>query len=325
MIGGVLAQVRSACAEVMDGARWVRIVPEALAVLARDLANTPPPDPHLDPAHDSSGGGAGASDERLAYVVVLDAINFGSGYFPYLSKRPGLSGYFTVATGLRERFRAKGPWNAADLSALTAGDCAECLGQDLGVPEVAELMHLYARALNDLGDFLTERHEGRFEGPLIEAGNSAARLVKILAAMPFYRDVSRIGSLEVPFYKRAQLTAADLAVAFAGRGYGEFSDLHELTSFADNLVPHVLRRSGALVYAPELAKRIDAEEGIASGSVEEVEIRAAAVHAVELCVENLREAGISMTAHRLDYILWSRGQAPAIKAHPRHRTRSVYY
>jgi hypothetical protein len=32
-----------------------------------------------------------------------------------------------------------------------------------------------------------------------------------------------------------------------------------------------------------------------------------------------------MTAHRLDYILWSRGQAPAIKAHPRHRTRSVYY
>ena len=131
--------------------------------------------------------------------------------------------------------------------------------------------------------------------------------------------------LEVPFYKRAQLTAADLAVAFAGRGYGDFTDLRELTSFADNLVPHVLRRSGALIYAPDLAKRIDAEERIDSGSAEEVEIRAAAVHAVELCVESLHKAGVSMTAHRLDYILWSRGQTPAIKAHPRHRTRSVYY
>ena len=103
------------------------------------------------------------------------------------------------------------------------------------------------------------------------------------------------------------------------------TDLRELTSFADNLVPHVLRRSGALIYAPDLAKRIDAEESIDSGSAEEVEIRAAAVHAVELCVESLRKAGVSMTAHRLDYILWSRGQTPAIKAHPRHRTRSVYY
>ena len=305
----------------MEGARWVRIVPEALVTLARDLAEARPPDPHLDPAHDATAD----SDTRLAYVLILDAINFGSGYFPYLSKRPGLSGYFTVASRLRERFQARGPWNATDLSALTARDCAECLGQDLGIPEVAELMDLYARALNDLGGFLTERYGGRFEGPVIEAGKSAGRLVEILAVMPFYRDVSRIEGIEVPFYKRAQLTAADLAVAFAGRGYGDFTDLRELTSFADNLVPHVLRRSGALIYAPDLAKRIDAEERIGSGSAEEVEIRAAAVHAVELCVESLRKAGVSMTAHRLDYILWSRGQTPAIKAHPRHRTRSVYY
>ena len=100
---------------------------------------------------------------------------------------------------------------------------------------------------------------------MLEADHRAGRLVEILASMGFYRDVSRYGDLEVPFYKRAQLTAADLAVAFSGEGYGSFRDLDRLTSFADNLVPHVLRRSGALVYAPGLAKRIDTGEPIASG------------------------------------------------------------
>jgi len=28
---------------------------------------------------------------------------------------------------------------------------------------------------------------------------------------------------------------------------------------------------------------------------------------------------------QLDYVLWNRGQEPAYKARPRHRTRSVYY
>jgi hypothetical protein len=40
----------------------------------------------------------------------------------------------------------------------------------------------------------------------------------------------------------------------------------------------------------------------------------------------LRAAGNpEATAQRLDYLLWNRGQAPSIKAHPRHRARSVFY
>ena len=31
------------------------------------------------------------------------------------------------------------------------------------------------------------------------------------------------------------------------------------------------------------------------------------------------------TAQRLDTLLWNRGQAPSIKARPRHRARSVFY
>jgi hypothetical protein len=317
----VLDEIREAAARVSRRARSVRIDAARLRALAAELAEAPPPASHLDPAHQRLG----SAETTLAYVVTLDAINFGSGFFPQLAKRPGLSGYFTMATGLRERFERKGAWSAEELQSLRAADCAETFGQDLRVPEAAELMGLFARALADLGGFLSAGYAGRFAGPIEEAAGSAARLVPILARMPFYRDVARYEALPVPFYKRAQITAADLAAAFRGEGPGRFHDLDRLTLFADNLVPHVLRCEGVLVYAEPLARRIDAEETLPAGSPEEVEIRACAVHAVELCVEEIARLGGAATAQALDSALWNRGQRTEIKAHPRHRTRSAYY
>jgi hypothetical protein len=98
-----------------------------------------------------------------------------------------------------------------------------------------------------------------------------------------------------------------------------------LTIFADNLVPHVLRVDGILLYEEALAARIDSEQLIPPGSMEEVEIRACAVHAVELLTEELRSSGHNVTAMGLDYLLWNRGQQPYYKARPRHRTRTVFY
>src|SRR5947207_283647 len=54
-------------------------------------------------------------------------------------------------------------------------------------------------------------------------------------------------------YKRAQITANDLALA----GIARYADLDRLTIFADNLVPHVLRCDGVLVYDEALATHID--------------------------------------------------------------------
>jgi len=267
----------------------------------------------------------GAPEDTVAYILTLDAINFGSGYFPYLAKRPGYSGYFTIASSLRENWESEGPWDAHRLAATSADDCARVMDQDPGVPEVAELMSLYSRALNDLGEFLLKRFDGDPTGPIVAANRSAAHLAEILIEMPLYRDVSHYAGFEVPFYKRAQLTSADLATVFKGEGYGVFADLDQLTIFADNLVPHVLRREGVLVYAPALAARIDAGELLGAGSPEEVEIRAAAVCSVECCVGLLRKAGVKMTARQLDTVLWTRGQLPAMKAHPRHRARTTNY
>ena len=109
------------------------------------------------------------------------------------------------------------------------------------------------------------------------------------------------------------------------RGLGRFRDLRSLTLFADNLVPHVLRMLGVLAFEPRLVLRIDAEELIPSGSEEEVEIRAVALHAVERLHASCARRGFDPGVHRLDGLLWSRGQSPAIKARARHRTRCPYY
>jgi hypothetical protein len=208
---------------------------------------------------------------------------------------------------------------------MSADDCVRVMGQDPGVPEVAELMSLFSRALNDLGEFLLKHFDGDPTGPIVAANRSAARLAETLIEMPLYRDVSHYVAFEVPFYKRAQLTSADLASVFKGEGYGAFADLDQLTIFADNLVPHVLRREGVLVYDSALAARIDAGELLEAGSPEEVEIRAAAVHSVECCISLMRNAGVKMTARQLDSVLWMRGQLPSMKAHPRHRARTTNY
>lgn len=202
--------------------------------------------------------------------------------------------------------------------------CAVLLEQE-DRPEVRPLLELFARALGDLGALALERHGGRFAGIVEAAEESAAGLVAELCRMPLYRDVARYAGFQVSFYKRAQLTAADLAAAFEGKGPGRFRDLDRLTIFADNLVPHVLRREGVLVYADELAARVDREELLPEGSAEEVEIRAVAVHAAERMVDALRARGVPATASGLDHALWSRGHRPDMKAHPRHRTRSAFY
>jgi hypothetical protein len=285
-------EVRRTAREIAEGASFVSIDLKPLGAL------DPGPPPELDAERHYLEG----TPEQVAhYTLVLDSINFGSGWFPTLRKRPGMSGYFTVASSLTDFWRASGGWSTTQLRALRAEDVAGVLGQEAG----HELMALYAEALRDLGRFLGAR---RALDLVAEADGSAERLASMLAAgMPFYDDAG--------FWKRAQIVPNDLALA----GVARFDDLDRLTIFADNLVPHVLRMDGVLRYEPSLEARIDAGELLPPGE-EEREIRGCAVHACELLSERL-----GMPAREIDVALWNRGQRPEYKAVPRHRTRTVYY
>ncbi len=300
-------QLRAACAEVARNARHVHLVHDAIAGYAAALpahVNGPDADSHLH---------RGSREELAAFWLTLDAINFGSGWFPTLRKPPGRSGYATVAAGVRERFARGGPWSASELAHIEVQEIAEVLGQHPG----HELMALFARSLRDLGERTCTEADGRFEALVGAAGGSAVALAWRLGGWPSFADTSRYDGIDVPFLKRAQIAAADLARA----GVASFADLDQLTMFADNLVPHVLRLDGILRFDAGLVARIDRGELVAHDSPEEIEIRACAVHAVELIVA----ARPGRPAAEVDQILWNRGQQPRYKASPRHRCRCTAY
>ncbi|MGD2099652.1 MAG: queuosine salvage family protein [Desulfobacterales bacterium] len=321
MRSGLLEKVRSGCKTVAEQATYIQIdidrIPAYAAALPLSQASRP--------AHDPECHYLDCGDDTAAFFLTLDAINFGSGYFPHLRKHSGRSGYFTVAGCLTAHFRENGPFSARDLIRLTAADCTRIFAQDPGNAPIAELMRLFARALNELGIYLQTNFGDSFIGLIAAAGASAEGLLQLLAKMPCFNDVAHWGEVEVPFFKRAQLTAADLALAFHGKGPGRFEDLDHLTIFADNLVPHVLRVDNILRYPPKLCSRIESGDLIAAGSREEIEIRACALHAVELIKTALNESGQPINAMALDFLLWNRGQQPTYKSIPRHRTRTFFY
>lgn len=317
----VFAPLRSACAELVREARFVRIDTAALRRLAEQARALWDP-----PRWDGDTHFCGDEASLLAYVITLDTLNFGSGWFPRLRKRPGRSGYYVLSIALKEAFEREGPFSSARLAAFDAPSVAVLLGQERDDPELVEFFELAARALRDLATLLDEFFDGSFIEMRRSALDSAEALVGLLTRMPLFRDIAYSATgLEIPFCKRAQITVSDLALAFGGRGYGRFSDLDRLTAFADNTLPHVLRCENVLGYAPRLAAKIEAGQELASGSPEEIEIRAAAVHSVELMCRHLSLRGDTIAPREMDAWLWTRGQDSAYKKRPRHRTRCTFY
>ena len=133
----------------------------------------------------------GAPADVARYVLILDTINFGSGWFGELE---------ATTDGLTERLtahaRAERPWTAGQLRALDAA----AVGATLGLPGDHQLTRLYSAALNHLGGFLGHRPIDKI------LGDSAEDLAERLAAgMPFFDDRG--------YYKRAQIAANDLHLA----------------------------------------------------------------------------------------------------------------
>jgi Potential Queuosine, Q, salvage protein family len=262
-------EVRRTCGRVAASARWVAIDSSVLPVEGGVAG--------LDPALHFLEG---APEEVARYVLVLDAVNFGSGWFEALGTSTDV-----LTRRLTEHARTRGgTWGAGELRALRREEAAAVLG----LPADHALTGLYARALNQLGGFLGER--GALDVVAAADGSAQAFARRLADGMPFFADHG--------FYKRAQIAANDLVLA----GVAQFADVDRLTVFADNLLPHVLRVEGVLHYAPDLASRVDAGVELPAGSEMERELRACAVHACEGIA-----ARLGVPPRTLDNWLWHRG------------------
>ena len=232
-------EIRAACARVAARARHVRIVEAAIEPYARTLPAESPPAPDLEPARRPSSAPRSACTlerDQLRLRLVPDAAQ---------ARRA-----VRLPHGRGRRCGARGPWTAAELAGdRDAPRSPRVSGQD---PE-HELMALFARALRELGEHVTAEHGGSFLALARSGDGSAVRARRAARAAGRPGATSRPTTASaVPFFKRAQIAAADLAPAPASRPR---DDLAALTLFADNLVPHVLRLDGVLEFDDRARRR----------------------------------------------------------------------
>jgi hypothetical protein len=317
----VFSLIRESCSRVARQAFHVQINADRLKKYLDFLVKACPDTLQMDEENHFCG------DERLTfnYFLVLDAINFGSGYFKHLEKTIPGSGYFTVANLLKQELLRRNGFDCDFLSSINYKDCCSIFKQSNNNEHILPLMKQFAVALNQLGAFVRERFAGDFCALVESAQNCARELVSLLAEMSCFEDHAVYKAEKVYFYKRAQITVSDLNIAFNGKSFGRFSDIEQLTIFADNLVPHVLWIDGVLKYSDSLQAKIHRQEEIEAFSCEEIELRACAIHAVEMLVAEAKKRNKPMTAQQFDYILWNHGQNQKFRKIPPHITKSIFY
>lgn len=260
---------------------------------------------------------------REAFVIVRDAINFGSGYHPTLAKMDGLSGARSIGQRLFERVRDHGIPSPAALATVTPRECAELFRQPLEGPAF-ELMTMFAQAWNGLGRCIVDEYRGEYGAAVEAADGQATRMVDVLARIPCWSDVSSYRGTEVPFFKRAQLAAYGLSLCGVEREPSRITGIERLTAFADNLIPHVLVQDGLIEESRALREMRCGELLLEHGGEQEVELRAAAVVVCDH-LSAVSQTTTPLSAVKIAALLWKKGQQPQYKASPRPRTRTFAY
>jgi len=326
--------VLTTTAPVVRAASWVRIDADAIRRFAGATALGLPPAAGEDSLHCTF-----LPPKRLLnYLLVLEALNFsfwdGEPRWRVAVSRERHDGYWALAAALRRAIRddATPLWDAHWMAQADVRQMTHLLrGDGHPVPLLAER----AANVREAGEVLLARWQGEFANLVTATGGDAGILVKLIArGFDSFLDTALWAppqggpSQTVRFLKRAQICAADLAKLLPDHPLGQVTGLRQLTAFADYKVPQVLRKLGILVYADALAVCIDGKQELASGSREEVEIRAATIWACEWIARALAERAGSppggVTASDVDYRLWLMGQDKTGLL-PYHRTRTIYY
>jgi hypothetical protein len=318
-------EVLATAKNVAEKSRHTRINHEALKKFSQELAQSNTPTPAWDAEHHFQGN----DEETVAYLLVVDTINFcfwpppGSEKWEITYRGKNYSGYYGLAVSLKKALESKIPLtDASFLASLTLKQLKDVLAGT----GVLQLMEERLRNLKELGLVLLEKYRGKASELVAATGGSALKLARVLASdFSSFRDEVTYQGHKGFFYKRAQLFAADLHGVLEGKGLGSFSDMEELTAFADYKLPQVLRHVGALEYSPGLAERVDRMVYLKAGSEDEVEIRANTIWAVELICREMKRLGKDVTASEIDWLLWNLGQDDQFRAKPYHRTLTIFY
>jgi len=270
----------------------------------------------------------GDLDENLQLIFIEDAVNFcfwpSKGQPKWEVEWPTgnivSGGWYGLVACFRRGLAEQIPiLDAGYLSTMAMDEARKFFRgtNDIDIP----LLQERTDNLREAGKVLIEKFNGRFSNVLKIYGYGSVDIVNAITDnFPSFRDVSLWRGQEVKFLKRAQICSNDLAYALKGTEH-EIVKLDQLTAYADYKLPQILREFGVLEYEDPLAEKVDNLIEIPHDSIEEIEIRAATVWAVEL----LRQRIGKLTAGEIDNTLWFMSQKMEGEPRPYHRTRTIFY
>ncbi|MGC8622728.1 MAG: queuosine salvage family protein [Candidatus Micrarchaeia archaeon] len=264
-----------------------------------------------------------ADDATLGFMILGNTQNFA--FTDFITKKK----YFTDYEGSNYS-GAMGMWaslkkaiekgvpllDGGYLSTITYKELESIYNGKSKIPMLQDRLEI----LNEVGDVLCKRYEGRFhnivagyeEGKARMFDNGKGFVERLISDFPSFRDESEYKGIKIRFEKRAQLAAGMIYEKFKGLGKKVFAEGEEtkLSVFPDYELPKALRSIGIFKYSNKLQEEIDEGVPLKSGGNEEVELRAATVYVADLLEETIKHFNPSSKINQLwiDYLLWSAGR-----------------
>jgi hypothetical protein len=156
-------------------------------------------------------------------------------------------------------------------------------------------------------------------------GNAITLLTDIITNFDSFDDYSFYKGAKILFYKRAQLLVSDLSIEVKGKPYEIKEGLNKLTACADYKLPYVLNNNGILEYNSTLQNKIQNKIEILENSIEEIEIRASTIWAIELMKNELNRLGTKLSSIEINDLLWLNSQENTNYSKNYHRTKTTKY
>lgn len=293
------------------------------------LCDAPPPDLPFE-----------SIEAETNFYCVIGLINFGSGYRLELMAANGRGASDSIVHGTKALHQlAKGCITAEFLSSLSVDVVSKLYLMD-STPLLPLATKIHA-VLTAAGVALQTRGHASFfsfvYATLTHAsthckGKEAnAFVTALIETFPALQDRSVHQGKEVWILKKPQLLAIDLYRHLNTQLPQLFAwgDRSQLTVFADNVLPVLLRHFGVLRFEPSLAEIIDTKQ-VLPPDEREVEIRALSVHACNVLLEKLNEHLIrhsrkAVDATQLDFYLWFTGRAASAGWPERHYTKDTIF
>ncbi len=265
------------------------------------------------------------TEKTCEYLFILDSINFcfwakeENDKWKIDDNGVKISGYNALALALKRVFERGKNFSVRKIK---FSDFKEIFRGENEIPLIKERFNI----LRENYRILESKYGGNFTY-LIEKCNydSLKILSELIDNFPSFKDEAEYGGRKIAFYKRAQILVGDIFCSFGGRKWGNLKNLDKITVFADYKIPQILRGYGILEYRKELGEKIDSKILIASGSKEEVEIRANTIWAGEFIKEALKKRGVNLKSIEIDWVLWNLSKFGNLNLKPHHLTKTIFY